>query len=85
MPGKPCSGIESWNTARCGFEGIWDHAYGLLAKQSANWGMAINPVSRRGQHQVRVSWWWGKSHPLPLPRCRARGAAAQLSACSARR
>ncbi len=55
MPSAPCTGIENWNQGKCPKEEIWDEGAATLAsaKKGHGWGMAINPVSRRGQHQVR--------------------------------
>jgi hypothetical protein len=60
MPSQACVGVENWNSAHgsgCPGEDIWDHGSGLLkqAGKDATWGMAINPVNRRGQHQVRIN------------------------------
>lgn len=58
MPATPCTGVENWDNSDggngCPGESIWDVAHTELvnAKRDAMWGMSINPVSRRGQHQV---------------------------------
>jgi hypothetical protein len=51
--------VENWNNppqhgTGCPGEDIWDHGRDILkgAGKDATWGMAINPVNRRGQHQV---------------------------------
>jgi len=56
MPASACSGIENWNRAGCPGESIWNEGEQLLtnAKRDALWGMSINPVGRRGQHQMHV-------------------------------
>jgi hypothetical protein len=69
LPSTPCTGIENWNQGQCPQEAIWDEGAAILdrSQKGAGWGMAINPVSRRGQHQVREDcqdWWWS-------PLCRA--------------
>jgi hypothetical protein len=58
MPATPCTGVENWDNSDggsgCPGESIWDVAHKELvnAQRDATWGMSINPVSRRGQHQV---------------------------------
>jgi len=60
MPATPCTGVENWDNSDggsgCPGESIWDVAHSELvnAKRDALWGMSINPVSRRGQHQMHV-------------------------------
>lgn len=54
MPSNPCMGVESWNKPGCPGESIWTEGAKLLegAGKKYNYGMAINPVQRRGMHQV---------------------------------
>jgi hypothetical protein len=60
MPTAACTGVENWNNPGnhkgCPGEDIWDEGRTILknAGKGAGWGMAINPVSKRGQHQVRL-------------------------------
>jgi hypothetical protein len=62
MPKDPCTGVENWNQKKpgmmCPGEAIWTEAQRVIdaAKLPDDyaWGAAINPVSRRGQHQVQL-------------------------------
>lgn len=55
MPSNPCMGVEVWNKPACPGESIWSEGAKLLegAGKKYDYGMAINPVQRRGMHQVR--------------------------------
>jgi hypothetical protein len=68
LPTAACTGVENWDNPKphtgCPGEKIWDFGRDQLKSKDATWGMAINPVSLRGQHQVRLSsvsvfvgWW----------------------------
>lgn len=64
MPADPCPGVEHWSnpnagsvkTIKCPGEDIWSAANAVIRDSGLwdvdLWGMAINPVNRRGQHQV---------------------------------
>jgi hypothetical protein len=55
MPTKPCTGVENYNQPPCPGESIWNEGQAILDAVDPKdplLGMAINPVSRRGQHQV---------------------------------
>jgi len=55
MPADACTGVENWDRPGCPQEAIWDAAASELDKAGkAGWGMAINPVNKRGQHQMHV-------------------------------
>jgi len=57
MPQKPCTGVENWDRGSCPRDDIWDKGQADLDAEGRDglaWGMAINPVSRRGQHQMHV-------------------------------
>jgi hypothetical protein len=71
MPSAPCTGIENWNQGQCPQEAIWDEGAAILdrSQKGAGWGMAINPVSRRGQHQVRLEGCRRWRPCLALQRC----------------
>lgn len=58
VPANPCTGVENWDTAAahgCPGEAIWDTGAEEIdrAKPKETYGMAINPIGRRGHHQVR--------------------------------
>lgn len=55
MPANPCTGVEHHNKGGCPGETIWSEGYRLLqgAGQQYTYGMSINPVGRRSEHQVR--------------------------------
>jgi hypothetical protein len=55
MPADPCTGVENWNKGKCPKEAIWSFGAKELSRANKKYthGMAINPVERRGQHQVR--------------------------------
>lgn len=57
LPTAACTGVENWDNPSMGCPGekIWDFGRDQLKSKDATWGMAINPVSLRGQHQVRVN------------------------------
>jgi len=57
MPSGPCTGVENWDRLPCPKEAIWDQGLAEIknaGKDPSSWGMSINPVSRRGQHQMHV-------------------------------
>lgn len=67
MPTQPCTGVDNWNknnkdnncpsdSNNGQHEAIWNAAQGELdaAGRDATWGMAINSVGRRGQHQMHI-------------------------------
>ena len=59
LPTKPCRGVEDWDLANCGgaAQSIWNYSLQAMLKENkprTEFGMAINPTLRRGQHQVRV-------------------------------
>lgn len=56
MPAKPCTGVEHHSVGDCPGEAIWNEAYRLLvgAGKQGKYGMAINPVQRRSEHQMHV-------------------------------
>jgi hypothetical protein len=56
MPTDPCIGVENWNRASCPGEEMWDAAWWEVEGAGPKFigGVAVNPVSRRSQHQVRV-------------------------------
>ena len=55
MPADACTGVENWNKGGCPGEKIWSKGAQELerANHKYDYGMAINPVERRGMHQVR--------------------------------
>lgn len=61
LPTQPCRGVEDWYRPNCGgvTEPIWTFAFKEMLndvnKPRDKYGLAINPTSRRGQHQVRRS------------------------------
>lgn len=55
IPRSPCKGVESWDNRNvCPGDAIWSYGFNELknAHKQDLYGMAINPVERRGQHQV---------------------------------
>lgn len=77
LPTQPCSGVENWYHGGCGGEGIWGYSEQLLAsagKTAGKWGMAINPIKRRGQHQVSGPSPHCVAHNVASAYCWQRGA-----------
>jgi hypothetical protein len=56
MPTDPCTGVENWNRGSCPGEDVWDAVWWEVEGAGPGFlgGVAVNPVSRRSQHQVRV-------------------------------
>lgn len=52
VPIAPCRGVEDWKEKKCGGEDIWDHAWGFAG--GPDFGLAVNPVQRRSQHQLHI-------------------------------
>jgi hypothetical protein len=61
IPANPCTGVENWDNAAsgggCPGEAIWKTGADEIDKAKlpggTTYGMAINPIGRRGHHQVR--------------------------------
>ncbi len=52
LPVAPCRGVEDWQNTQCGGEPIWDYAWKFAGGR--DFGMAVNPVQRRGQDQLHI-------------------------------